>query len=901
MDNLKIIINKSVMQKEVDKMNKLIIKILTSIFILYSSNVFASDTASKEICKESFQSVAEHHIDIENKFDNNFRSNSNRLFLDLAISCSDNLLVDNLVNNILYQALGEPYRIAFNVSVIPYKQLIKMYQKFDTNSSTIEIPELKLIKDNGSRTLFFGGTINSIIKNTVLIINYILIGICCVVLIKIAFKNQKGDFTKENVKNIKRFIFGIGLIAPLPFLEHYSIIQFLILFLVALGSMIANSLYFLVYFSTYAMDVANYIPNKDIVKNNYNEETIFLSNEEYYRNNFNFLVDANLCMINTLEKDLEFNIADTTAINDNYQYNWVTEIEKRNFFNCMSSNIEYKEPSFYNKNLLDKHNKHEFCRINYPFYYDKEEKLSLKLNELNCGKFNNDNTMTSFKQDFENSTFTIAQKMHRYNCIKDVENNHLKINRTFRCVEFTDYAGFKLEYVEDIKKYDVINIPFGNYTEQGLFIELMEIKKHAMLVFLGLLNEIVKMVNSSLGNEELTKNELYIFKYKENLLISNLKNGWLGSFSIFLPRKEFNNQFSITNHTKEYIKSKINVRNKSELFIRNPEEYIDMTSDFMSKFQTQELISLANKIKEMEYIPNNSNENTLFTNDLSYKDISDINNSISEDNKIKNYKISIMDILEKDLKKVTEKCIYERKCAVTHSNPVTYFYLLGSNMLEKGIMVYTAISIKEFILVDLMNKKHSAALLDNIKSLSFIFIAVGVFSSFFIAIIPFLRFSVIAINWLYKTLKTILSINLVALYIIIPDENSEEITSNNQIESTLYKMLLQSLLVPSFLVLGVLVAYMVLYIIVTIINNTLFLAFSVFGSGNNIVLTILELIIMVSVYFTIIGIAIVVCSKKIHETVIYLNENLNLNIQNDRVEEFDRIIGLLTRRIFLFK
>ncbi len=873
------------------------------LILLFSLNVNAADSTSVEECKISYENLANKSLDRNTRSTSvSYKEEVSDLMIKTTLKCADKLLIDNTVNNLLYQTIGDPYKQAVNMAVIPFNGIFNFMQNIiNTDIENDAFKELKFNKDESNRDIFGAGTFNLLLTDIMMVVNYVVLVLVIFIIILYVYKNKKGDFTKENIKNIKRLIFALALVSPLPFLANISLIQFLILIVVAFSSMVANIFYIFIYSMIYIMDISTFEdPNRNI-NYFYEKEVIFLSENSNLKDTYNKSVNAEICLIENMMSDLEKNITDTKDVAYSKELSW-EDSDKKNFFNCLvHANSEFNNNPTINQLFLNNQKKLEYCALNYGFYFkfSNGNKVPLKIGNYNCGTLNNisDELSTNVFTKLQNGTYISAKRYYDYNC-KYNENVSKNVNKVFKCVEMSEFGNFQLSPVPSMP--DVLDIKNINSDTSVNALkkeeEFKNIKKEEYKSYLASVHSIYteKIGSSVTEHEENMKKNMLI--YKNSILISNLNNGWLNGYSIFIPKQEFNTYWfdEGVNFFKNLVSSGISSIGK--LFTGNN---LDVDSNFYKVVST---------IKNINY---NIDETLIKEkNNLSYNDIEEFNASSENSNMLFLGFINNIDLFDASsysfknpsFKKFADDCVYKRECSITHTNPITQYYVAGTNMLDMGMKLYFL--VKGWDETAKLMKSNFAPpniVVSGAVKIAVVMIGLGVFGSMILIVIPFLYFVSIILNWLYQLIKSIIVSNILVIYIMLPNERDEDIIAKNATESKIYKILGQLLFVPTFLIIGVLVAYISLYLIVSIINITIFMSFSIFGFGGNPLLNFVEYFILLIVYFAIIGLVTIKISKKMQETIMTLNKYLSLDVGNLSGDDFQGIIAQLQRRIFIVK
>tara|TARA_B100002019_G_C21270887_1_gene602219 strand:+ start:969 stop:3530 length:2562 start_codon:yes stop_codon:yes gene_type:complete len=721
--------------------------------------------------------------------------------INMINECGYDLFLNNSSNRILYFIFGEVYVEGMYIASKPFSSIISFFlSNYDNKTVDLETGIANFDKDDLKSTfsnhMIFGDVFADMVGVFVLFINSVAALIVGYVFGKKVLKYQSGDFEKEDTKDIMKIFTGITLVSPMPFLMGYSVIQFVLIIAISASVMLANVFFAFVQVMLISAQIDSLAVG---TSNNF---------EEFYGKNLSGIVEltddlikSDICLIKQVEDSLDANISEPEILKNSREVGFQT---KPDFINCLideAAGDEWQKTSGFNQGRITLH---DYCVKNYNYYYDMEgEKQTFFASESNCGSYanipdikeNRDvmSLVNSLRQTLEGITFSFASEYYRNSCL---ERNVGEIGKGFNCGLFNSLGNYQL-YLDPQDGWKVSKAPGAN--------EVSELEKSERLkeinedVYLNVKNQAKGFYQSIVTSDVMSSVESGVIEeYKERELRPIIKNGFIASSSIFLP--------------------------KGLLRLFNSDDVSDSIEDVKNRVEQTVLITNYDISEDSEmygtglqYYFNKEEIEKQFDDSYEF-DVSRVLN-IQE-------AMSVMDS--------GESCITSRDCdmslATAMLNPLELYLYIGDNVFRySSVVALTSNIYLSFVGAD----GTGSSIVKFIYYISLALTTFGVFSIYLLPMIPFFVFFSAILEWIYKIFKAPIFIQIYAIDYFIPDDG-EDLT-NDKKDGRIYKLLAEMLIIPLFLVIGVLVTFMVNFIALNILNYGIQIAMlgfmSVSGGG----------------------------------------------------------------------
>lgn len=868
-------------------MNKIIINIFVFIFF----TLFAASAQAQEFnttdpeCYNAMSNL---------KSDSTENDEASQIILmgTVYTACLKEVYVDNTTTRIMYFMFGDVYLEALGFSSYPFEKIFSLldrvrrsvdeenniYSGFDVRGVGELIEEVQSEYERKD-TIMFGGSVSTIMKSMVFLTNSLITLILIYVASKLVLSFQRGDF--ESAKNfttkIVRVSAGISLMAP--FIGGYSLVQFLILAAIGLGTSFASVFYIMIYSAFIDMEMED-VNMKEMIDNQAQYLMIDESVQGLYKN----LVIGNLCTIKETEKIISENIPDSRLVYEN------AVMDKSNFIKCLSSG------GIINSEFTSSNETLNRCLERQGFYFNQNgDKVDINASEVNCGKFvkTDRNYIMDLRNRLNKQAEEKAIKIHEIECLLNNKDKQTGNNYNFKCVKLNNIGDFKfknnnIELFESQENYPMSDIEISFEKEmrehsQDIFYNVTESHKEIKKYIYE--NSPMRIGNQDTGEDYNST----VDDFKKDAYGRILRNGWLHGFSIFTPKSIISDlsdaapDFFWSHKEKE-----INVFTKNNVF--NVESVLgDESNDQMSAF---------------------------------YRMISESNLNVTlnlseEESKLKRVAGAIIPsfaVFGNRMKEIDESANNQKrfeKCIIGRDR-VNCESIFGDKMITNPIQTFhaTVSSAGDFVVVGLVGgyglsrtfsadnypKLHNVA--DFVYVISMIMMAVYILGVFLIVLVPFFIFISAILEWIFKVLKAPFLIQALALDYVLPNEEEDTVSSRDQ-EKKLYRLIGEMLLGPFFIIVGVFVAFSTLIVGVALMTIISFIVFNtLIPPSDSIFVSMVYYFSSLGLYIVFSAFMIFFVSKKMLSFVTMINSYFGFDQFNES-NQFEKITNTLRSKVFI--
>jgi conjugal transfer/type IV secretion protein DotA/TraY len=826
-------------------------KNIFKIFILITSILLSNTIKSEELsnivtpkCEELIKSAM-----TTSSFDLNIKD------------CSYDIFINNLSNKLLYAVYGDVI-----LELIDFATIIPLIDDFEVDQAKSELENIIPIY-----------RISNTIKDLTKLINWGGIFLLVIIYGKMLLSHQTKDgFDKEFIKNNLKIAFGLSLLVPIDGIG-FSMLQAGILAGVFITVMVANSVWMVSMFFIQKMILKDQI-TPDVENEGYKELVISMKSEYFTAVLEN--AKAQLCDIRTIEKAI-----DQTMIGKKTFGN----LQNNEVFKCLQEPLSNSVIESYGSNMPTNFIKSEYCLFKHKLLYTTGEY---------CGEFSSSDNknvdeirgILGISNDAHQTTMRkAALGMHKYMCEIYGDGNKIGFNKEFSCIQ--QDIGYDYKYDQETGELLTIantsdsqaDLSLGISSILDFIINNNTILKDAETNYMSIITPVVLLVSKENGS---------IDKFLVSFL-HDIKKGWLGSASIYFPKNDF---------------------------IMSEDDVVDSLLDAMSftyrgntlyngKYVNQSKLN-GNVNYTEEFIENNrvgklvSNLNTMFNSQNNSKSLE------FEEESIRPKTFSLLNIINSGniLNGGVKNCLKELdndNCSLVSVNPIKSLVKEGMRITEYSVPGKMITSfIKNRLRAQHTNRKGEATfdgkgqigIVDIADTTFSILAAVGLFLTYAIPLIPFFVFASVIIGWILNVFKTIVASQIIALLFIIPtkDENFEGH------ESSIYKLLINVLISPIFIVIGAIVCFILMHVMVAVTNVTFYsiVEFLNVNASTNSISQAIDNMFALVIYVVIITLMIIKCSTAMYKIPEALRDWFNLEVDNEE-QMFSTLQNIVTKIIYM--
>lgn len=788
--------------------------LLLTIVMISVSPVYAEDMVKLSLspeCSEKLSSSANTAIMAQMLNDDNTSSKvldeegekSETLGIDIIKHCDVDFFINNLSNKMLYLVFGDSIITSLKILV----PIVTMNSYDDSDFK--DITSLSTVIESSHILISFAK-----------IISYICMFIIAIVYAKHILSLRNGVADKAFVMNNVKILTGISLLTPLAILGDLSPIQFVSIFLVVLGTILANIMWVL---SIFVIEFFVLLESVDAEKDAISEH--LKENVQPTLVNFSDNVIAHMCEISHVES--AFNVVLSNSKSK-------IELESSDLYNCLikdDNNLSLLESKYplSPKRFLNT----RFCFSQEPelrssydsgvFCGEFQDKSNTKpdvYTDLNKNKFNEDvserlrESAGLLEDSYQNKVRSLAVVSYAVLCAYKNKKAPISDVKPFECIE----QDSNYKYLFDLEDVPVTMHSDGR-SEQQINTDakdalLAAYNAHFVLDILSTYLPVFIDVSEE-GNTNLSV-------FTSNLGFS-ISSGWLGTPSIYI--------------------SSMNLDIKEENVLKNMENTFDFKLDTASLWVPFDVSVIVDyfAIRRTTSVLKNTLENNFKatyselladptidgkeeksgTGVLSYFSLWNILKTDSEE-------INNLDDIGhvKSCYKNTSPDISDNSCAYSNINPLKNIVHQGkqlagvsSNLLliSAGASALTqslADKEKDDTTTEVNFWSRINGLSDMLSSIFGVLTAIGIFFGYGLPMIPYVVFSSLVIGWVIQAFKTVLVSQFLVINYFIPSKEDDM----NEDESKIYKLLINTALSPFFIIMGAVVSFLLIHVSIGLIN-----------------------------------------------------------------------------------
>lgn len=752
-----------------------ILKIIKTItFIILTTLTF--QVSAENILNE--KNTSECQLSIEKLNPNSLQDGSsndsslNKNLIKNALgNCSKDLFVINLSNKILYLIFGD--------SVIESIQIINgiLFQEKLTSDEIKKITGLYITNDS-----------SFIIKTIAQLTSYFAIFFLSIIYAKVLLNLRKGQIDDAFVKNNLKIFAGLGLLYPMSYFNDFSLLQFIGLTLIVFAVVIANLAWSV---SIFIIDF--YTLKENLILKSNEIDNINFESDPHIIQNIKENVMAHVCEIKRVQSALELtmgNRKNPELLEQNELYICLKNSDtmdvsdlKEKFPNsptrflqtrkCFENNVEYK------KQLESFLGDSSFCGSFNQETYNFDKELGINVSNIRNSVF--------LSNSYQNQVRNIALKVYKGYCqVNNKENISSEIKK-FECIEQDSNYNFK----SDIENNSFITMTSDKSTKDT--INSLKIEDDLK----DLQKTIKKASIDLIDNNNSNKNEF------SSKILNSISNGWLGTTSIYFSSPKLEISYS-----KIYKTLRESLSFNFEYTSNFDDGFLKSLVDFSKDEVNQEIENIIKSATDKRKTEENSENNKAdYFSKFSLLNMLKINNLNSSHN--------YFDCLNKD---------ENNNCMYTNLNPFRNMVSEGRTLLNASGHALTLTYIIKTGTMLFVHKEETKKgkvvdtgfmrVIDNLVVVFGTLTMLGTFFSIILPLIPYFLFAAMIVGWIVSSFKAIISIQFLAVYYLVPTED-EDIEGE---EANIYKILINSILTPLFLIIGASISFILIHISIGLVN-----------------------------------------------------------------------------------
>ena len=834
---------------------------ITTILIIFSLNIQANEGINASECNQKIKTIFQQ---IESDFDEEeqdaaLRENLTEKVFEKILGEGESLSEKRMdLSKNLGACLASPIEKDVAVKILrmlygevlntPIKMISGIWGSFWDRNITVN-------EDNLNAETDILNIIPDLVKSYNNIIFSIALFIFAVIYGKeiISLLNTKNTRTLQFLgKNTLRILTGFSMIAPLPFLEGYSLIQFIFIIMLILAVLIAKVLWLFILlsinFAYFEKDLTEVVKQQQI--------------KETFTNEVSSNIMMHYCDIVKRESFLQENL---------YEFNnRKSLLEQNEYYQCLKTETPLNKEDIF---IPDQISIGEKCAIKHKsslanFYY--------------CGYIENfhyipDDSIPKqvYKdigiesREYQSKLRNVAIELRKHVCKVSGNNVIDAASNEFKCPILN---GREYEHNPETDLLLFNNIKYTNEDQKRN--ELNRIVSSARSDIQNYMNQKIDIaVIRQISNQEASKETQEREAEKLRNFITLYEKGFAMAGSVFYEKIE-------------YIQPSYDIINAFK------QAYIVDT--------TVQIPLLEDRSKIENINPNGLNSGQII--DFDYETVVELTNSIwneeilPEEEENRSIMLGINELVN-----AKTNCVVDfKECHVNSINPFLDLMHYGNEMVVFG--TYSVVTV--WALDKVYNRVFSNAesnyaanrgneLLGFIATLLNIYTLVGYFFSVFLPFIPFFTFAALFFGWILQSFKVIMASQLLSLYYIIPDER-EDFAGK---EKKVYKLLIKTALTPLFLITGFIVTLIIANISISLINVWLSIVMENLNLHPSLtsVLGILNGVIGIMIYAVLVTLAVL----KANEAIAGIPKAISswLDIQLEEEKEFNQLRNLVEAHI----
>jgi hypothetical protein len=809
--------------------------------------------------------------------------------VDIIKSCDKDFFINNLSNKILYLVFGDSIITSLRV-IVP----IVTMSSYD-ESDFKEISSLSTVVESSHILITFAK-----------IISYICMFIIAIVYAKHIISLRNGVADKAFVMNNIKILTGLSLLTPLAILGELSPIQFISIFLVVLGTILANIVWVLSIFVIEFFVLLESIDNQ-VAKIDENLE----ENIQPTLVNLGDNIVAHMCEMSHVES--AFNVILSNSKSS-------VELESSNLYACLTKD---------NNDLTILENKYPLSPkrfLNTRFCFSQEPQLKSSYDDgVFCGEYKDrSNTEPDIYTDFYNDKFNedISERIRE--SAKLLENEYQNKVRSIAVVTYEVWCNYKNKesIISDVKPFDCIKQ--GSNYDYSYDIDEIPLTMSSDGKSEEMINASAKSSISEAFDDHIKFNLLQTYlpvffdisdKGNTNLdvFVSNLAfsltSGWLGTPSIYI--------------------STVELDIKEDVILKNMEDVFEFEWDALSlwvPFDKAAIIdrgailntisilktTLSNEFKETyaeskQDSSTSKKEEKSGTGILSYFSLWNILKTDAED-------INTLDDVGhiKSCYKNTSPDISDNSCAYSNINPLKNIVSQGKDLasVSSNLLLFSAGASalsqskadkeKDDTTSEVNLWSRINGLSEMLSSIFGVLTAIGIFFGYGLPMIPYVVFASLVIGWMIQAFKTVLVSQFLVINYFIPSKEDDM----NEDESKIYKLLINTALSPFFIIMGAVVSFLLIHVSIGLINVSFSMVIEFLNSldgfsNHSFSLTrLFDNMIVYVVYLIMMTALIIKSSLAMYKVPETLREWFSIDIEkNERM--FDSLKDIFRRITFM--
>jgi hypothetical protein len=811
------------------------------------------------------------------------------LGIDIIKYCDKDFFINNLSNKMLYLVFGDSVITSLKILV----PIVTMNSYDDSDFK--DVTELSTVIESSHILITFAK-----------IISYICMFIIAIVYAKHILSLRNGVVDKAFVMNNIKILTGISLLTPLAILGELSFVQFISIFLLVLGTILANIMWVL---SIFVIEFFVLLESVDTEKDAISE--YLKENIQPTLVNFSDNVVAHMCEISHVES--AFNVVLSNSKSK-------IELESSDLYACLIKT---------DNDLTLLENKYPLSPkrfLNTRFCFSQEPELKSSYDDgVFCGEYKDKiNSEPDLYTDFDNSKFNEDVSERLRDSAKLLENEYQDKVRSIAMVAHEVLCSYKNKKspVSDVKAFecikqggnynyafDVDDVPItvhsnGNSNEQisdnakGVILDAYSkhFEKDILSTYLPVFIDISEEGNTNLS------------VFTSNLSFS-ITSGWLGTPSIYISSMQLDiNEENVLKNMEDTFDFKLDA-----LSLWVPLDF-SIVTDYFAIDKTISILksTLENKFKntyaDILADPTiTGKEEKSGTGVLSYFSLWNILKTDAED-------INSLDDVGhiKSCYKNTSPDISDNSCAYSNINPLKNIVSQGKDLasvssnlllLSAGASALTqskADKEKDDTTSEVNFWSRINGLSEMLSSIFGVLTAIGIFFGYGLPMIPYVIFASLVIGWMIQSFKTVLVSQFLVINYFIPSKEDDM----NEDESKIYKLLINTALSPFFIIMGAVVSFLLIHVSIGLINVSFSMVIEFLNSldgfsNHSFSLTrLFDNMIVYIVYLIMMTALIIKSSLAMYKVPETLREWFSIDIEkNERM--FDSLKDIFRRITFM--
>jgi hypothetical protein len=747
-------------------------------------------------------------------------------------ACYEDVFVDNLSNRVLYILFGGVITDFMNASSDLLGDGVDYNGAYDSLEAAY--------------------TLSALIKQFTVLVNYVALALLSIIAIKVLIASQ-GAVSREFLKSLMKIFVGFSLIAPVAVLDGYSLLQGVLLFCVVASVILANAVWLFVIFTISVFSLQNSQDLNNVDADITAISAIATSFDDVLLPN----IKAHICDIRAVEKALATSVTGVLSKEN---------IEGTPLYQCLQEAPTATPTDDLAMPVMLRHSRN--C-------LRKNDFLSTSSGTLGyCGYF------ASADSDIETlrGGYNVLSGAHQIEMRQIATNIHAAVCSTINVVNVE--SGLRELFCMQQSGYYQFTyspetgfaIPIGAeviVNKEGEKQKYKAISQQLLAKFLALKDPIA---NSETGLTSIVRSSVAINEKMVTSLLMSLRTGWMGSTMIYtmgnlttVDYVGFAEMFTkIYRFETRDFGYPYGTFNSDRHGFQRPldDAYASILHNYDINVE-KEISSLSTKYTAPAYSIYNLVGSPTVINDESLNDGGCFALSSGTANE-------------------------SLKCSSQSLNPFYNLIGEGNKLLDYALFPLIVVNIIDEIMTQWFSIQvgFTGILATFLKFV----IAIGLFISFFLPMIPFFVFATVVIGWVIDLFKMILSMQFLALLYLIPDDR-EDFEGE---ESSMYKNLLSLVITPVFLVFGAIVAFAMVHFSIAITNAT----FSYMVEYMNMpyspsgITEMIDNVVIVMIYLIITTLLVIKSSSMIYEVPRFLKSYFDLNIStNDGMFRQMRQIG----------